>query len=369
MTHRLRNDVALVTASILFLLAACSAAPPADDGGERGTAAPGLTVAKVTARGETAPVATADDAADDPAIWRNPADPPASLVIGTDKKAGIHVYGLDGARRSFTPSPRLNNVDLRDGVTVAGKRAVLVAASDRRDEAHAQISLFTLDTARARLVPLVRLPVGPGEAYGMCLWRRHADGALFGFVVMKDGRIDQLAIDASGRTVTATRLRSMKLASQSEGCVADDRTGQLYVAEEDVGIWRFAADPAASAEPLSVAKVDSQALFADVEGLALAPVGADGGYLVASSQGDNAYALYRLPGLAYAGRFRIAAGQLGAVSETDGIEVVPGDFGQDWPGGLFVVQDGDNAPAAQNFKLVAWDDVVKAAGLHAAPAR
>ncbi|PHR98144.1 MAG: 3-phytase, partial [Leeuwenhoekiella sp.] len=36
----------------------------------------------VTARGETTPVGTANaDAADDPAIWRNAADPAASLIV------------------------------------------------------------------------------------------------------------------------------------------------------------------------------------------------------------------------------------------------------------------------------------------------
>ena len=40
----------------------------------------------VTARGETAPVGTPNaDAADDPAIWRNAADPAQSLIVGTDK--------------------------------------------------------------------------------------------------------------------------------------------------------------------------------------------------------------------------------------------------------------------------------------------
>ena len=38
---------------------------------------------------ETDPVGTVNaDAADDPAIWRNPADPARSWIIGTDKKAG-----------------------------------------------------------------------------------------------------------------------------------------------------------------------------------------------------------------------------------------------------------------------------------------
>ncbi len=313
------------------------------------------TAPLVAATAETDPVDTAADAADDPAIWRNPADSAKSLVIGTDKKAGIHVYSLAGKRLSFTPADRLNNVDLR----TVGTR-VIAAASDRADVDTAHVSLFTLDTAAARLVPLGRFPVGPGEAYGMCLWTRARDHALFGFVVLKDGRIDQLAIDVSGTVPKVTTVRSMKLASQAEGCVVDDRTGLLYVAEEDVGLWRFDADPAAPATATPIAQVDGRTLVADAEGLALAPSGRRGGYLVVSSQGDNAYTLYRLPGITYAGRFRIGGGAIDGTSDTDGIDLMLGDFGPAYPGGLFVAQDGDNAPDTQNFKLVSWTAVRRA---------
>ncbi|WP_342657820.1 phytase [Sphingomonas sp. NY01] len=329
------------------LLAGCATVPPAGD-----------VAPNVPATAETDPVDTAADAADDPAIWRNAADPAKSLVIGTDKKAGIHVYDMKGKRLSFTPAARLNNVDLRD---LGGR--VVVAASDRADVATAHVSLFLLDTAAARLQPLGRYPVGTGEAYGMCLWTRASDKALFGFVVLKDGRIDQVAIDTAGATPQVKTVRSMKVATQAEGCVVDDRTGLLYVAEEDVGLWRFAADPAAPVTGTPIAHVDGRTLFADAEGLALAPQGRNGGYLVASSQGDNAYTLYRLPGVTYAGRFRIDGGAIDGTSETDGIELALGDFGPDYPRGLFVAQDGDNAPETQNFKYVSWEKILKALGL------
>lgn len=329
------------------LLAGCATVPPASD-----------VAPNVPATAETDPVDTAADAADDPAIWRNAADPAKSLVIGTDKKAGIHVYDMKGKRLSFTPAARLNNVDLRD---LGGR--VVVAASDRADVATAHVSLFLLDTAAARLQPLGRYPVGTGEAYGMCLWTRASDKALFGFVVLKDGRIDQVAIDTAGATPQVKTVRSMKVATQAEGCVVDDRTGLLYVAEEDVGLWRFAADPAAPVTGTPIAQVDGRTLFADAEGLALAPQGRTGGYLVASSQGDNAYTLYRLPGVTYAGRFRIDGGPIDGTSETDGIELALGDFGPDYPRGLFVAQDGDNAPETQNFKYVSWEKILKALGL------
>ena len=73
-----------------LLLAGCATTPV------------GLPPASVVALGETEPVGTAnEDAADDPAIWRNAADPSQSLIVATDKKAGLYVYGLDGAVRSF----------------------------------------------------------------------------------------------------------------------------------------------------------------------------------------------------------------------------------------------------------------------------
>jgi 3-phytase len=324
-----------------LLLAAC--APPA--------VVPQVTTATVTADAETVAVGSADDAADDPAIWRNAADPAASLIVGTDKKAGLYVYGLDGRVRHFLATGRVNNVDLAE--TPAG---VIVAASDRSDKANAHVALFRLDTAAARLLPIGRVPAGPGEAYGICLWATPAvpgGGALTAYVTTKEGLISQVALDVAAGTGRV--VRSLKLGSQPEGCVVDPRTARLYVGEEDVGIWRFDARATGSTAPVAVAKVDGKRLVADVEGLAIAVEGpANGGYLIASSQGDNAYAVWRLADDRYMGRFRIAAGRLGGTEETDGIEVKTGDFGPAYPAGLMVVQDGDNKPA-QNFKLVRWD--------------
>jgi 3-phytase len=315
--------------------------------------------ASVAASGETTPVGTTNDAADDPAIWRNPRRPADSLIVATDKRAGLHLYDLDGRHLDFTPAARLNNVDLRDRVIIAGKPGILVAASDRADEAAAHVALFRLDPATRKLLPLGSVAAGAGEAYGFCLWRRAADKALFAFVVMKDGRIDQFLLDAAA-TPSARMVRQLKLGTQSEGCVADDRTGMLYVAEEDVGIWRFAADPAGATDPVPGPRVDGRFLVADAEGLALAPQGRNGGWLIGSSQGDNAYAVWRLADLAPLGRFRIVAGVVGATSETDGIEIALGDFGPGFRHGIMVAQDGDNAPATQNFKLVEWERVRRA---------
>jgi 3-phytase len=347
----------LAIISLAFAVAACATGETQEMRIAR--AAP---AASVQARAETAAVATANaDAADDPAVWRNPADPAASLIVGTDKKAGLYVYGLDGKVRDFNDAGQVNNVDLRGEVAIGGAPGVLVVASDRTDLAHARLALFRLDTATAKLVPLGKVDAGRGEAYGVCLYRDA--GGVSAFMVLKDGAIHQVALDLSGPVPAGRIVRTLKLATQSEGCAVDERSGRLYVAEEDVGLWRFAAGAGADPTPVKVAAADGRNLVADAEGVAVAAEGEAGGYVLVSSQGDNAYAVYDLTDERYVGRFRIVAGALGATQETDGIEVMVGDFGPGFPGGLFVAQDGVNPPRAQNFKLVAWSDIKAALGL------
>jgi 3-phytase len=324
------------------------------------TSAGSAQTAEVRAVAETAPVGTtADDAADDPAIWRNPGNPAKSLIVATDKKAGLYVYGLDGRVRSFDPAGRLNNVDLID----LGRRGILVVASDRNDPAQARLRLYWLDPKSGKLTPHGLIDGGMGEAYGICLLRRGRD--LFAFSVLKAGDIHQIRLDPSGNAPTVRIVLSLKLATQIEGCVADPRTMTLYVGEEDRGIWAFDARLDGKTDARLAAAIDGQHLVADVEGLALIGKGRSGGWLLASIQGDNAYALYRLPDMTPAGRFRIVTGSVGATEETDGIDLAGGSFGSRYPQGLLVVQDGVNGSAAQNFKLVSWRDILRA--LKAAP--
>jgi 3-phytase len=317
---------------------------------------PAVTVAALD---ETAPVGTqAQDAADDPAIWRNPGDPAASLIVGTDKKAGLYVYGLDGRSRSFVDAGRVNNVDLRSDVSWGGRTIALVAASDRNDLARAAIALFELDPATSTLRPLGKVPAGSGEAYGLCLYR--AADALYAFMVIKDGTIRQIRLSGGAAGPASEVVRTLKLATQSEGCAVDEQRGRLYAGEEGRGLWRFDARPDGPVAGTLIAPVDNKRLVADVEGVAVAPDGRGGGFLVVSSQGDNAYAVWSLGDERWLGRFRVAAGKLGSTEETDGIELQLGAFGPDYPDGLFIAQDGSNPPNAQNFKLVSWADVIAA---------
>lgn len=337
------HGLALITAGIA---AACASVPAAITGD------PAVTIA---ARAETVPVGTAnEDAADDPAVWRNPANPAASLIVGTDKKGGLYVYDLKGAQQSFLAAPGLNNVDivhLPDGT-------VLALASDRSDLATAKIYVARLDTRTAKLTFVTRITVGTGEGYGICKGDVEADGSFVVYSAPKNGIMYRTALQFQGDELIDQSEPLNAVPSQPEGCVYDPRSGILYIGEERAGIW--AMDGRYSGDKVLVAAVDNKYLVADLEGLAIAPEGEAGGYLVASSQGDNAYAVFRLPDVVPVGRFCIAAGAFGSTEETDGIEVDNRDFGPDFPRGIFIAQDGVNSPDAQNFKFARWDEILAA---------
>jgi hypothetical protein len=50
----------------------------------------------------------------------------------------------------------------------------------------------------------------------------------------------------------------------------------------------------------------------------------------------------------------------GLANATYGSDETMRGFGAGYPDGLFVAQDGVNPPAAQNFKLVSWDAIMRA---------
>ncbi|MXP26060.1 phytase [Altererythrobacter indicus] len=350
----MRKTTYLMLASVLALAACNSSSQPA--GEATADAAVSDAVVTVQAKGETQPVGTEnEDAADDPAIWRNAANPDGSLIVATDKKAGLMVYDMTGKLRFSESSGRINNVDLAD----MGDKGVIVVASDRNDPKNAGLGVWRLNTEKASLTKLGTVPGGKGEGYGLCLWKHGSD--LIAYSVMKDGSVSEIQITLGDKDALSTKnLRTLKVPTQAEGCVVDQRDGTFYLGEEDAGIWRFAPG---DSKGTIVAKDDGSRLVADVEGLALLPNGDKAGWLVASSQGDNAYAVYTLPDVAFAGRFKIAQGKFGSTEETDGIDLIGGSFGESYPDGLFVAQDGENGDKAQNFKLVSWADISKALGL------
>jgi 3-phytase len=355
----------LFAAAAASLVAASCASLDAESISDSGTMLTGVG-SPVPAAGETVAVGTANrDAADDPEIWVDPADPSRALILGTDKQAGLYAYDLSGKVVQFIPDGLLNNVDLRGGFRTPDGERVLVAASDRGRKGAA---FYLLDPATLRLTPWGVVPLDLTESYGLCMGR-HGDA----FVVVvnsTDGQVRQLAVSVGpDGKLNPVEQRRFALATQTEGCVIDDAKGLLYIGEENRGLWRFPLT--GEAQGTLIAAAPSEALKADVEGISLLREGAKT-WLIVSSQGDSAFAVWRVDGAepAYAGRFSVMGGA-GAdpVTGADGVAAIAGPVGA-FPEGLVVMQDdADTAGEApgeaprQNFKLVDWREVKRALGL------
>lgn len=324
----------------------------------------------VTPTVETQPVRSVGDAADDPAIWVDPRDPARSVVLATNKRAGLGVYDMRGEELQFLEVGRMNNVDLRTGFALGGEEVVLVTASDRDRGA---IAIFRLDPATRTLRDVEDgvQETGFDDPYGLCMYRSADTGKVYTFVNAKDGTFRQWEmVDAGNGRVGTELVREFSVPSQPEGCVADDERGELWLGEEDAALWLIGAGPDAGTEPVVVERIeDNPALADDIEGVGLYDLGDGRGYVVASSQGNNSYAVYRREGeREYLGSFVIAADPvlgIDGVSETDGLEVTSRSLGPGFEQGAVVVQDGANVMPVenQNFKYVPWKSVADALGL------
>jgi 3-phytase len=355
-------------ASMMALLAACATYEVDFQGEGEGFVGEGAPVMAVL---ETPSVGTVgDDAADDPAVWAS-ASPVSVMgqstpgfVAGTDKKSGLYIYGFDGRILQFMPEGLLNNVDLVQGLTVGGKPQLVLGASDRTP-GKTGVALYLFDPAGTgdngvRYWGSIKTDVI--EPYGFCFGKRGDE--IHAVLVGHEGELRQfvLTADAAGAPV-AREVRRAEIGTISEGCAVDEATNALYIAEENVGVWRYGLDPASGAARTLVQPIAPGVLVADAEGLTTIADG-DKRYLIGSSQGDSTFPVWRIDGAApeYKGRFVVVDGVVDGVTGTDGLAAASGQVGP-FPAGLVVVQDDVNDTGTQNFKYVDWRDIRAALGL------
>lgn len=319
---------------------------------------------RVSPRLETAPAPSAEDAADDLAIWHHPTRPDLGMLIGTDKQTGLLVYDLDGKQRQYLADGRLNNVDIRYRFPLGGKEVALVTSGERGQNV---LAAYAVDE-ESRTLKNVGAGVGLGfDAGGSCMYRSRKTGDTYFFCTSKDGVVKQWRLydDGQGR-VGGAPVRTFDAGGECEGCVADDENGWLFVSEEDVGIWRYGAEPDDGDARVKVDGVGTEGhLDDDVEGLTIYYAWGGDGYLLASSQGSDDFVVYeRRAPHKYRCRFEIGASaerDIDEVTDTDGIDVTNLGFGELFPVGLFAAQDGSNPRGNQNYKVVDWRDIARAA--------
>lgn len=343
----------LITACALQAMIACNTQPEA----------PSQEVV-VTADRQTEPaIAVAgDDAADDPAIWYNEADPNASLIFGTNKDLGLEVYTLKGNRVADYRTGLLNNVDVRRNFKMGDSLIDIVAASNRT---HNRIDVWAIDPTGTDLKFISNEDHRSQleEVYGFCLYQNPADSSVYAMVNGKSGVVEQWNVVATANGVELEFMRTYQANGQVEGMVTDEQRGLLFVGEEDGGIFVYKIDSEEPRMRIEWSGEENPDLKYDIEGLALYQGQNGNSYLIASSQGNFRYAVFEGAGdYGYLGYFAIGDGEYtDGVEETDGLDIFSTSLGDDFPNGMFIVQDGfnkENGEAVpQNFKMVRWEKV------------
>jgi 3-phytase len=213
----------------------------------------------VHATAQTDPVGETGDAADDPAIWVHPTDLARSLILGTSKQGGLNAYNLAGKLiQTVSPQSNPDNVDVLYSVPLGNDRIDIAVAGCRGTD-NEGVKIWKIDKT-GQLSDITAgglIKVLPGQIpYGSCVFHSPASNKNYFFINDKTGRIEQYEIVAGAdNTLGGKLVRTMKVPTQVEGCVADDALGVLYVAEEDAGIWKFSAEPSAGTTGKMIARV------------------------------------------------------------------------------------------------------------------
>lgn len=328
---------------------------------------------------------------------------------------------------------RFNNVDVLYGFRLGTRQVDLAVVTDRGSD---KLRIYTINPqqAAAGRAPLTDVTAPNAlfvfsanqaevneqtSAYGLAVHRDRQSGRSFAYVSQRSRtKIAQVELlDAGNGRVVYRKVQELTLPRnfrlpngttwtpcedpgdqpQVEGMVVDQERGILYAGQEDVGIWKMGLQ-LNTAVPRLVDKVREYGvpytynteeeecvinygadpgyggnhLSADVEGLTIYYAAGSRGYLLASSQGDNTFAVYeQLGNNRYLGSFRLGnSGGIDGVQESDGAAVINVPLGQAFPRGLLVTQDGQNTPevldgsgevrANTNFKFTPWPSVAGA---------
>ncbi|MEN8906632.1 MAG: phytase [Clostridiales bacterium] len=385
--------------------------------------------------------------ADDPAIWVNKENRNDSLVICTLKKGGLDVYNLNGKLLQYIKAEgpannntenkagRYNNVDIIYGLKLGKKEVDLAVVSDR---GYDKLRIFLINqnkkTNDNNYITEITAPDQPWifsntqeevnnkkTAYGLAVTqpihrKKHAiafvsqndttsiakiqlhgtaDGKI-GYTLLSEFDLPENFILPNGDCWSPFHDDSEEK-SHIEGMVVDDENNTLFLAQEQIGIWKTSITNSKCNLEL-IDKVNeygvpyerlwdeeeeeytcerlwdedknygSDYLSEDVEGLTIYNCGNKNGYLMASSQGSNTFVVYDKVSNDYISEFKIESSKnIDGSQECDGIHVTNMNLGNKFPNGLLVTQDGDNTPKyldkngesriSTNFKFVDWKDI------------
>ncbi|WP_134091874.1 phytase [Olivibacter sp. XZL3] len=298
---------------------------------------------------------------DDPAIWINRQHADKSLIIGTDKDSdgGLYAFDLKGnIMKKVKGIKRPNNVDIAYDFQLNGKKVDIAVVTERERD---KIRVFTLPDLEAVDKGGIDVFVGEAERapMGIALFTRPSDQQVFAVVGRKSGPSDgylwQYKLMDNGGYVRGQLVRKFGKYSgkkEIEAIAVDNELGFIYYSDEQTGVRKYLADPAANNN-------EELALFAqsgfskDHEGIAIYKTGQETGYILVSNQGSHTFMVYPREGAKDdKNAYPLLAEIPVSAMETDGADATAVSLGEQFPAGILVAMSTD-----RTFHLFDWRKV------------
>jgi len=318
---------------------------------------------------ETEPVATTGDAADDPALIINTKNPRKSIILGTDKKAGIYLYDLEGTKLAFSAMGEINNIDVRQK-----KDEIFIAASNRSLRS-IEFWVFDQNTFFAKDASYSNIFASASRSYSI-FTNIDVYGICIGMIA---GTPVAFLTEDRGPRVELWTLENQMLVGtfsnggESEGCVFDDENQTVFISEEETNGVLKAYDLNQEYPFANPVIVDSREgnIGGDPEGVAIYKTSDTEGYVLLSSQGDNKYNVYnRQKPYQFISSFTVddSPGGIDGTSHTDGISVSSYNLRGKFYKGIMIAQDDENIDGEelknQNFKIIPFTKIIKSIKKH-----
>lgn len=290
---------------------------------------------------------------DDPAIWVHPNDPTKSLIIGTDKDTdgGLFAFDLNGKIvNKVLNLKRPNNVDIRYGFELNGKKIDIAALTERETN---QVKIYTLP----ELNEIGEISVFEGEdqrdPMGISLYKNPKSQEMFAIVGRKSGPSGSYLwqyklVEKNGKIsgVLVRKFGNYSGIKEIESIAVDDALGYVYYSDEGFAVHQYYADPEkGNDELMTFGKGDFKK---DIEGISIYPTSEKTGYILVSNQQADTFNVYLREN---PGKGRIAEVPVSTL-ESDGSEVTAVPLGEKFPKGIFVAMSNGKV-----FHFYDWRDL------------
>jgi 3-phytase len=156
----------------------------------------------------------------------------------TSKTLGVLLTDKQGNQLSNVKG-NIELLDWRGNIQIGEQSFGLIAALDSN---LGQVLIIKLDWQTQQLSELTRFKKQPAQIESLC-WYQMPQGHLSLFTTDALGQVTQrMVVDASQHVLSDVVVQSFIGAPQTQSCAVDDHSQSLYIAEENIGVWRYFAD-------------------------------------------------------------------------------------------------------------------------------